>query len=338
MTFDLPPRKGGIQRYAAALVRELRGLGWRTRVIAPPGGRTRLGRVLTVAAALPGARRGLADRHTIATSWLPGFGAALLPRRWRGTLTVLAHGTELDASPGSLRERLMRFTFRRAQHVVACSAFTAGLVRARGLAREVTVAPPGVDPLAVRPARAARPTVLFVGRLVVRKGVDTLLDALALLAARGVEAELEIVGDGPDRARLEARAAARGVAGRVRFHGALDDAARDAAYARAWCFAMPARAEGGDVEGFGIVYLEAATAGLPAIGSRGGGAQEAIVDGETGLLVEPGDAAGLADALALLLGDPARAAAMGAAGRARALAGYTWRATAERIARRLALG
>jgi len=351
LTFDFPPAHGGIQIYALRLAQELRALGRPVAVVAPeqPGAHafdgtlgvnvTRFGgrgalRVLGAMPALLRTSRRTGDGNTIALSWLPGLAAALVPRRWRGTLTLLVHGTELDVRPGSVRDRAMRFVFARAARVVANSHFVAARVRALGLAGQPVVVWPGVDERPIARKLAARPTVVFVGRLVARKGVDRLIEALALLERDDVI--VHVIGDGPQRAALEALAAERGVAQRVIFSGTLDDAARDRALGEAWCFAMPSRAEGGDVEGFGIAYLEAAIAGLPAIGGRGSGAEDAIAHGETGLLVDGRDASAVAAALATILGDPERAIAMGNAGRTRALARFSWRANATAVAAQLA--
>ena len=353
LTFDFPPARGGIQVYALRLVQELRALGYPTAVFAPQQrGAERVDaalgapvfrfaaaggplRVLAAAFAFMRHARVVDDGQTIALSWLPGLAAAIVPRRLRGTLTVLVHGTELDVRPGGIRDRLMRLVFARAQRVIANSDFVAARVRALQLAAAPVVVYPGVDVRSIARALAPQPTVVFVGRLIRRKGVDRLIDALALLPQR--DAVLHVVGDGPQRGALEAQARERGVSDRVRFSGAVDDDARDRALAEAWCFAMPARAEGGDVEGFGIVYLEAAMAGVAAIGGSGSGADEAIAHGETGLLVDGSSAHAIADALASMLGDRERAAAMGAAGRARALDRFNWTSRARAIAQHLEL-
>jgi phosphatidylinositol alpha-1,6-mannosyltransferase len=230
----------------------------------------------------------------------------------------------------------MRFVFARADRVVANSGAVAQRLRALGLARDVAIVFPGVDPfpLARRPAPA--PTVVFVGRLVARKGIDRLIDAVALLRDRNIA--LHVVGSGPQRDVLVARARDAGIGDKVLFSGAVDDGARNEALARAWCFAMPARREGGDIEGFGIVYLEAAMAGLATIGGRDCGAEDAIEDGVTGLLVDGNNTDAIASAIAALIDDPARAAAMGIAGRERALQRFTWRGNALEIARLAGLG
>lgn len=347
VTFDFPPLYGGIQHYAARLTAELSTFGNEVVVIAP---RSRGDAVVDAAlrarvrrfrgtgpvrvagelVAFGQAARAARRPRTIALSWLPALAPAALPKRLRGPLTLLAHGTELDVHPGSLRDRAMRFAFGRADRVVANSAAVATRVRALGLANDVSIVHPGVDAAPLERTPADVPTVVFVGRLVARKGVDRLIDAIALLRERGVL--LNVVGDGPAREALLSRAREAGVADRVRFSGAVDDGARNAALAQAWCFAMPSRREGGDVEGFGIVYLEAAMAGLPAIGGRDCGAEDAIEDGVTGLLVDGSDAAEIAAAIARLIDDPVGAAAMGTAGRRRAIESFTWRQTAASIA------
>jgi phosphatidylinositol alpha-1,6-mannosyltransferase len=229
-----------------------------------------------------------------------------------------------------MRDRAMRYAFARADRVVANSSAVAARVRALGLAHEVAIVHPGVDPAPLQRRRSESPSVVFVGRLVARKGVDRLIDAIASLRDR--EIALTIVGEGPQRQALVDRARDAGIADRVRFTGAVADAARNAALAEAWCFAMPARREGGDVEGFGIVYLEAAMAGLPAIGGRDCGAEDAIDDGVTGLLVDGNDVAAIAGAIVRIVDDPAAADAMGAAGRRRALDAFGWHHTASAIA------
>jgi phosphatidylinositol alpha-1,6-mannosyltransferase len=347
VTFDFPPQYGGIQHYAARLAAELSTFGNEVVVIAPRvsgdvaadatlrarvrrfrgSGAARVpGELIAFGPAAFAARR----PRTIALSWLPALAPAAVPRGIRGPLTLLAHGTELDVRPGSMRDRAMRFAFARADRVVANSAAVATRVRSLGLASNVSIVHPGVDPAPLERHPAERPAVVFVGRLVARKGVDRLIDAIALLRERGVT--LAIVGDGPQRQALVDRARDAGIADRVHFAGAVDDAARNAALGEAWCFAMPARREGGDVEGFGIVYLEAAMAGLPTIGGRDCGAEDAIEDGVTGLLVDGNDVAAIAAAIVRLIDDPAAAAAMGAAGRRRALESFSWRRTASTIA------
>lgn len=207
--------------------------------------------------------------------------------------------------------------------VIAISAFAEGLAVGAGAdpARTHRI-PIGVDmPDTVRAERSSRPTVITVARLEDEyKGHDVLLRALPLVRDRVPDVELVVVGDGSLRPGLEHLAAEEGVADCVRFLGALSDPERDAALDRAQVFAMPSRLPPGGVggEGFGIVYLEAAARGLPAVAGNVGGAVDAVVHGETGLLVDPEDPGAVAGALTELLLDPERARAFGAAGAERA--------------------
>jgi phosphatidyl-myo-inositol dimannoside synthase len=191
------------------------------------------------------------------------------------------------------------------------------------------VIPPGVDvdrfhPLTDAERRAGRarfglpvdgPLVVGVSRLVVRKGFDTLLAALARLP--GVH--LALAGGGRDRRRLELLARRRGVADRVTFLGRVADDDLPVVYGVGDVFAMLCRDRwaGLEQEGFGIVFVEAAAAGVPAVAGRSGGSHEAVVDGETGVVVDPGQLDDVVAALAGLLADPDRRAALGAAARAR---------------------
>ena len=222
--------------------------------------------------------------------------------------------------------RFLAWAARRAARVIAISSYTAAALR------EITNVPIDVIPYAASlpPARpnadADRepvPTVLFVGRLVERKGVTHLVEAVAQLADR--RARLVIVGDGPERPRLEARARELGIADRVEFRGRISDADLRTAYQRAGVFVLPAVLDSrGDTEGLGVVLLEAMNYGVPVIASNIGGIVDIVVDQETGLLVPPADAAALASALDSVLRDPARSRRLGEAGRRRLTEQFSW--------------
>lgn len=175
----------------------------------------------------------------------------------------------------------------------------------------------GVDPSQFRPPadRAARAPgaplrVLCVGRLVPEKGEAVLVDALARLRDAGRAVEATFVGDGPSRAALEARVRALGLADRVTFTGAVGQSEIRGLYARADVFCLPSFAEG-----VPVVLMEAMAMELPVVTTRITGVPELISDGQDGLLVAPGRADALADALARIDDDPQLAARLGAAGR-----------------------
>jgi phosphatidylinositol alpha-1,6-mannosyltransferase len=180
---------------------------------------------------------------------------------------------------------------------------------------------------------AGRPVVVCVSRLVARKGQDTLLRAWPSVLRRVPEAALLIVGGGSHAAPLRQLAARTGVSSSVRFTGSVPQAELPAHYAAGDVFSMPCRTRRGglDVEGLGIVYLEASATGLPVVGGDSGGAPDAILDGETGYVVGGRDVAALAERLTALLEDPAGARAMGDKGRAWVERDWNWDVAAARL-------
>lgn len=261
---------------------------------------------------------------------------------------VILHGAEITV-PGRVpgpRHALAR-VLRGAEIVIAAGGYPADEgERAARQGLPVVVVPPGVDtdrfvPLddaeraAVRTRFGVAPEstlVVSVSRLVPRKGMDVLIRAAARLAPIHPELEVVIGGSGRDRPRLERLAAE--LAAPVRLVGRVDDHDLPGLYGAADVFAMACRNRwlGLEQEGFGIVFLEAAACGVAQVAGESGGAAEAVLDGETGLVVdEPQSVAALADALRALIIDPDRRAAMGAAGRARAEQSFSYDVLADQL-------
>jgi glycosyltransferase involved in cell wall biosynthesis len=163
----------------------------------------------------------------------------------------------------------------------------------------------GVDVERFKPPGILRPrekSVLFVGRLVEKKGCGTLIEAMASVQRCCPAAELVVIGDGPLRANYEARAVALGV--RCRFLGVQPAAVVRDRMSRASVFCVPSVvAATGDAEGFGMVFIEAQAMGLPVVSTLSGGIPEAVNNGETGLLVAERDSAALAAAILRLMQD-----------------------------------
>lgn len=218
---------------------------------------------------------------------------------------------------------------RRADAVIAITAGERKYYISRGLAPErISVASPGVDvaDLPIGDARRFRerygitgPLVGFLATLVPDKGALTLIEAVSRLWARGTQVELVMAGT-----RLAAfdrflEGQPEAIRNRIKLLGLIDEAEKQDLLAAADVFAMPSR-----TDSFGIVYLEAWLAGTPVIGARAWTMDDVIDDGVDGLLVPFNDVDALAEALAALLGDPARRAAMAAAGRAKTLSRFTW--------------
>jgi phosphatidylinositol alpha-1,6-mannosyltransferase len=257
-----------------------------------------------------------------------------------------AHGFEywLSISPGT-HALVRRATSRAARVPVMCSAFIARVVRTAvpdGV--PVSVMYPGADVEAFRPdlpyedlrqaqGVAGRPVVVCVSRLVARKGQDVLIRAMPGVRRRAPDAALLIVGDGPDRERLE-RLASDAPHGSVVFAGQVSESDLPRYYRAGDVFAMPCRNRFGglEVEGWGNVFIEAAACGRPVVVGDSGGARESLVPGETGLLVDGSDVAQVSEAVGSLLADPARAESMGRAGRERVERAFAWSRPAEQLA------
>jgi phosphatidylinositol alpha-1,6-mannosyltransferase len=165
-----------------------------------------------------------------------------------------------------------------------------------------------------------------------------LIRALPAIRQRVAGAALVIVGGGPHSDALKRLAHGFGVADHVVFTGGVPGDELPAHHAMADVFAMPCRTRGSglDVEGLGIVYLEASATGVPVVAGRSGGAPESVRDGETGLVVDGWDVGAIGAAVADLLADPDRAAAMGRAGRAWVVENWQWKTKAQRLGELLA--
>jgi glycosyltransferase involved in cell wall biosynthesis len=254
-------------------------------------------------------------------------------RARRAPLVSTFYGVELRWVKGALRplKWLVRWAARRSDRVVAISSYTAAELRELAdVPIEVipyTTALP--DPPSAPRSSSGPATVLFVGRLVERKGVPYLIEAMSLLRDRSIR--LVIVGEGPERATLEGAARRLEIADHVEFRGKISAAELQAAYAQAAAFVLPSVFDArGDTEGLGVVALEAMNHGTPVVASRIGGIPDVVEDGVSGLLVPPGDAAALAAALRRVIDEPGLARKLGEAGRRRLHEQFSWEAITAR--------
>lgn len=275
----------------------------------------------------------------------PAFPIGVIGPRLGSPYAVVTHGAEITVYRHvPLVASAMRRVFREASGIVAAGGYPARQAEAAARASlDGVVIPPGVDTERFRPPTddewksvrerhgiaLDRPLVLGLSRLVPRKGFDILIDAVAPLA----DVQLAIAGAGRDRERLERRVARHGMADRTRFLGRVPDDELPQIYGCADAFSMLCRDRwrGLEQEGFGIVFLEAAACGVPAIAGRSGGSHEAVVDGETGFVVEPRDVAEVRGRLVDLLDDDGRRRTMGEVARARAVADFDYDVLAERL-------
>jgi phosphatidyl-myo-inositol dimannoside synthase len=365
VTNDFPPRSGGIQSFVHALASRLPAdrvvvyaPAWQGAaefdarqsfpVIRHPG---------SLMLPVPSVRAracGLLAEHgcdSVLFGAAAPLGLLAPPLRKAGAQRIvgLTHGHEAGwaALPGA------RSLLRRIGDEVDVLTYLAEYFRvrmARALSTEAATRmvrlAPGVDPLAFRPGAggrqirldlgvpADRPVVVCVSRMVPRKGQDLLIKAWPAVRSRSAcDPLLMLVGDGSYRPSLERLVKQAGVADSVLFTGPVSWDDLPAYYDAGNVFAMPCRTRraGLDVEGLGIVYLEASATGLPVIGGDSGGAPDAILDGETGYVVGGRDEKALTDKLVQLLADPAGAAAMGDKGQAWIDREWTWDLVAERL-------
>lgn len=296
--------------------------------------------------------RRLIEQRGIDTVW---FGAAaplaLLAGRARraGATRVVAstHGHEVGWSMLPVARSALRRIGDETDVVTFVSRYTRGrFASAFGPRAALEHLPPGVDTERFRPdpaARAAlreryrlggRPTVVCVSRLVPRKGQDMLIRALPAIRRDVDGAALVIVGGGPHLEALRKLASDRGVIDDVVFTSGVPAAELPAHYAFGDVFAMPCRTRGAglDVEGLGIVFLEASATGVPVVAGDSGGAPETVLDGQTGRVVDGRDLEAITQAVSGLLADPELAARMGIAGRDWVTSQWRWDTHAARLA------
>jgi phosphatidylinositol alpha-1,6-mannosyltransferase len=259
-----------------------------------------------------------------------GMAARFLSSLTGAPYVVYAHGEDLAGfeSRNARYNAMMRKIFTGANAVVCNTQNTADLATRFGVPSErIVIAYPGVDtrrfgengaasdPAPTAPGSGKGPVLLSVGYLIRQKGHETAIHALPRLVKEWPELRYLVVGDGPEKARLETLAAELGVTDNVSFLGRVPEAELLAAYKAADVYVQPSLVVDGVTEGYGISFIEAGAAGLPVVGGRCGGVVEAVVDGVTGYLVNPGDESDFARAVASLLRDEGLRRRMGEAGR-----------------------
>jgi phosphatidylinositol alpha-1,6-mannosyltransferase len=362
VTNDFPPRQGGIQSYVYELTRrqppgsvvvyasDHAGAAEFDAAQSFPVVRHPHGLLVPT----PVARRNTSElvrRHGVSTVWFGasaplGLLASALRRAGADRVVASTHGHETGwaALPGA--RQMLRRIGGHSDVVTYITEYTRGRIGAafgphpelRKLTPGVDVARfhPGVDGSAVRErfGLTDRPVVVCVSRLVPRKGQDVLIAALPTIRHAVPDAALLLVGTGPHEARLRALAERHGVTRDVEFAGGVPFAELPEHFAAGDVFAMPCRTRrhGLDVEGLGIVYLEASAVGLPVVAGDSGGAPEAVREGETGYVVGGRDVAAVAERVIRLLSDEALRARLGEAGRAWVEQAWSWDLLAAQLA------
>jgi phosphatidylinositol alpha-1,6-mannosyltransferase len=361
VTNDFPPRVGGIQNYLWNIYSRLDPNDVVVLAPAHPGDRNWdqaqpfevvrwPGRVYWPTSSL---KRRVTELVRSRSVDAVAFGA-MLPMNLLGAkidrpVIVHTHGFEVAWARVPALLQMLRRIGRSARLITVVSDYTERFIaRALGPRTPVELLRTGVDlerftpgadgsEVRKRHGLGAAPVVTHVSRLVPRKGQDLLIRAMPLVREQVPDASALIVGGGPDATRLRKLAASERVDKAVAFAGEVPLDGLAAHYAAGDVFAMPCRSRWAnlEVEGLGLVYLEAQACGRPAITGDSGGAPEAIVPGRTGFVVPGDDHRGLAARLIELLGDPSRARAMGAAGRAFVEASHRWSDVVARYRRML---
>jgi phosphatidylinositol alpha-1,6-mannosyltransferase len=274
-----------------------------------------------------------------------GMSGWLLKRVLGKPYIVYTFGKELTLRTGDeLRRKRLMQVFEEADQVVTISDYTRGQLLSLGVpAKRIAKITPGVDTRRFYPDRTAGlairaryqledyPVILTIGRLAPHKGHDVVIQALPLVLSQIPNAVYLIGGKGPALESLQALAQERAVSDHVIFAGYVPDEELPAFYNAADLFVMPSRQmlEAGEWEGFGIVYLEANACGKPVIGGRSGGTEDAVVNGQSGYLVDPESPEAVAEKILGLLQNPVRAQRMGEFGRRWVKQHLSWEQAAE---------
>ncbi|MDP5311443.1 glycosyltransferase family 4 protein [Streptomyces poriferorum] len=276
-----------------------------------------------------------------------GLMAPALRRAGARRLVATTHGHEAGWAQLPASRQLLRRIGEGTDTLTYLGEYTRSRIAAAltpAAAARMVQLPPGVDEKTFHPdsggdrvrARLGltdRPVVVCVSRLVPRKGQDTLILAMPAILAEVPDAVLLVVGGGPYAGELKKLAADTGVLDSVRFTGPVPWEELPAHYGAGDVFAMPCRTRRGglDVEGLGIVYLEASATGLPVVAGDSGGAPDAVLDGETGWVVRGGSAEESAERIVALLGDAELRRRMGERGRAWVEEKWRWDLLAEKL-------
>ncbi|WP_217544656.1 glycosyltransferase family 4 protein [Streptomyces sp. GbtcB6] len=303
----------------------------------------------------PGATRtavGLLREHGCTSVWFGaaaplGLMAPALRKAGAQRLVATTHGHEAGWAQLPAARQLLGRIGDATDTITYLGEYTRSRIAtalSAGAAERMVQLPPGVDEKTFHPGSGGaevrarlglseRPVVVCVSRLVPRKGQDTLILAMPLILAAEPDAVLLIVGGGPYEKELRRLVRETGVEASVRFTGAVPWAELPAHFGAGDVFAMPCRTRRGglDVEGLGIVYLEASATGLPVVAGDSGGAPDAVLDGETGWVVRGGSPEEAAERIVALLGDSELRQRMGERGRRWVEEKWRWDLLADKL-------
>jgi phosphatidylinositol alpha-1,6-mannosyltransferase len=366
---DFPPKTGGIAQWAAGVATRLHELGHRVIVVTrrwkelpehAPGTygfdlryvygnhwkklRTWYWRRAVARLYAEGIR----PRLMIATTWNAARGNIAIAKKNGARTAIVVHGLEVTRRMNFFKQWWCYRTLLGSDAVIAVSAFTGNRVTEAFpvIAKKLSVIPNGVDIQRFKPgietaalrerlALKDRKVLLTLARIVERKGYDQVIRALGTIVKKVPDVAYIIAGDpaGDYTQTLRTMVSELRLENYVRFAGYVHNAELPVFYNLCDAYVMPSReiASSGDTEGFGITFLEANACEKPVIGGNSGGVADAVINGETGFLVDPLDPAAIAEKAILLLTDQALAKKLGKQGRERIVMGFTWKAVAKRL-------
>ena len=358
-TQNFPPEAGGIQYYMYELARALHNIGHHVSVVcdapAVAGQQEFDGNLPFAIKRISGPK--LIRRYRKAkwiTKYLNSHQTLLIsdswkslellnPAKFRNLCSVcIAHGMEFPSKTSEKKKNRITKTLALADFVLANSQFTAQRLRPYTSDTSHThILHPGVTPPPTPNAdettnisnlcMAHSPILLTVGRLEARKGQDKIIEILPKLLKDHPNLLYVLAGTGPLQENLLTRTNELGIADKVKFCGRVSDGERSALLQKADLFAMPCRAVGDSVEGFGIVYIEAAMQGVASLAGRVGGASDAVLDGRTGMLCDGDDENDIYLSIKKMLADSAALKSMGQQAQHRAQTELQWEQIAQKL-------
>lgn len=336
ITLEYPPFKGGVANYYGNLVKHWPAAD-RITVLDNEDGALLSGKIAlkwlpSIAKLFREAKRGA--NHILVGNLLPlGTAAYLVSMILKIDYSVILHGMDFEYAIKKRHKKfLTRLILGKAKNIICVNSYVASKVTAfMRNQNKIIVANPGINPdtsinLALRSelikkySLEGKTVFLSIGRMVRRKGFDKAIEAFRQIA--NPDYIYFVCGKGPDKDFIQA--AARG-AKNIIFLENLSGEEKWGWFAACDCFVMPSRNIDGDVEGFGIVYLEANLAGKPVIAGRSGGVGDAVIDGVNGLMVEPSDIEDIKKAMLKIARDEGLRRQLGEAGKARAIKDFDWR-------------
>ncbi len=356
ITLDFFPTLGGVSRYWISLGKEMPSHKWAVLAPSLKKGQTELAcaykiyrspfffkflfpQWLPLVLALWGVILRERPNVMIAAQVLPVGTAVFLVSKITGIPYIVStHGMDVTLPLAQPRKmKLCGRIFRNAKKIITVSRYTSAKIQTYGVGRSKIgfifpchILAPQDAPLEY-PASKKECILLTVGRLVKRKGHEYVIEALSRLRHNNPPIYYVVVGDGPQKEHLVRLAKDSDVGDRVLFSGSLADEAVKQWYKKCDIFIMTPYEIEGDVEGFGIVYLEANAFGKPVIAARSGGVEDAVEDGISGLLVEPQDVSGICDAIAKLCSDIQLRRRLGEQGRERVKKEFQWSVQSEKL-------